>query len=174
MIISCMTSLVSNRARSRTRTILLFLSRHRALNARPLACPVELGLGNIWMHATSLAGVERDSASLVPGDIVNLVDPPLSILPADMFLLSGDAIVNESMLTGESVPVGKIPVKDADLARFKDDKDISAAGRKRLAINDIGSAVVDGSEGLSANGKYWGSSGKDAVRSRYSRSRSCS
>ena len=99
----------------------------------------------------SLAGVERDSASLVPGDIVNLVDPPLSILPADMFLLSGDAIVNESMLTGESVPVGKIPVKDADLARFKDDKDISAESAKSFlyagtrVVRVRGTMAADGS-----------------------------
>jgi len=39
-----------------------------------------------------------------------------------MILLSGDAIVNESMLTGESVPVSKIPAKDDDLAKWRDDK----------------------------------------------------
>jgi cation-transporting ATPase 13A2 len=58
------------------------------------------------------------------GDIVNLTDPPLSVLPADLVLLSGDAIVNESMLTGESVPVSKIPVKDEDLARWRETTEV--------------------------------------------------
>jgi cation-transporting ATPase 13A2 len=55
------------------------------------------------------AGVERESLSLVPGDVVNLTASNLAVVPADMFLLCGDAIVNESMLTGESVPVSKVP-----------------------------------------------------------------
>jgi cation-transporting P-type ATPase 13A2 len=39
-----------------------------------------------------------------------------------MYLLSGDAIVNESMLTGESVPVSKVPLKDEDLVKWQDEK----------------------------------------------------
>jgi cation-transporting ATPase 13A2 len=58
------------------------------------------------------------------GDIINLTEPPLSTFPADLILLSGDAIVNESMLTGESVPVSKIPVKDEDLARWRESSDV--------------------------------------------------
>jgi cation-transporting ATPase 13A3/4/5 len=69
-------------------------------------------------------GLERDSSELVLGDIINLTEPPLSILPADLILLSGDAIVNESMLTGESVPVSKIPVKDEDLARWRETPEV--------------------------------------------------
>ena len=38
--------------------------------------------------------------------------------------MSGDAIVNESMLTGESVPVSKASAKDEDIARWRDMKDI--------------------------------------------------
>jgi cation-transporting ATPase 13A2 len=56
-----------------------------------------------------------DCSDLVPGDIFDASDPDLTIFPCDALLLSGDAIVNESMLTGESVPVSKIPVKDDNL-----------------------------------------------------------
>ena len=59
---------------------------------------------------------------MVPGDIVNLSTSYFSTIPADLFLLSGDAIVNESMLTGESVPVSKVPMKDEDILKWRDDK----------------------------------------------------
>ena len=39
-----------------------------------------------------IAGQQRPSVDLVPGDIVSLLDPPLQIFPADMILLFGDAI----------------------------------------------------------------------------------
>lgn len=57
------------------------------------------------------AGVDLDSSALLPGDIVDLSPTSLTTFPADLILLSGDAIVNESMLTGESVPVSKYPIE---------------------------------------------------------------
>ncbi|GAA5848800.1 hypothetical protein JCM8547_006349 [Rhodosporidiobolus lusitaniae] len=52
-----------------------------------------------------------DSSDLVPGDLIDLSEISLTTFPADLLLLSGDAIVNESMLTGESVPVSKVPIE---------------------------------------------------------------
>lgn len=43
------------------------------------------------------------SSDLVPGDIYEISDPNLSQFPSDSLLLSGDCIVNESMLTGNSL-----------------------------------------------------------------------
>lgn len=40
------------------------------------------------------------SSDLVPGDIYELSDPNLTQFPSDSLLLTGDCIVNESMLTG--------------------------------------------------------------------------
>ncbi|KAE8147364.1 putative P-type ATPase [Aspergillus avenaceus] len=59
-------------------------------------------------------GFWRSVASweLVPGDVFEFSDPSLSQVPCDCILLSGDCIVNESMLTGESVPVSKTPLTD--------------------------------------------------------------
>lgn len=46
------------------------------------------------------------SRDLVPGDVL-LVPPEGFIMPCDAVLIQGKCIVNESMLTGESVPVNK-------------------------------------------------------------------
>lgn len=65
-------------------------------------CTIRVRRNGYWTEVSS-----RD---LVPGDVYEVSDPSLSILPCDSLLLSGDCIVNESMLTGESVPVSKVPV----------------------------------------------------------------
>lgn len=62
----------------------------------------------------------------MPGDVINLSNSQLALVPADLFLLSGDAILNESMLTGESVPVSKIPAKEDDFTRWQEAKDESS------------------------------------------------
>lgn len=55
------------------------------------------------------------SSELVPGDIYEVSDPSITLFPCDSILLSGDCVVNESMLTGESVPVSKLPATDEAL-----------------------------------------------------------
>ncbi|OCT73393.1 hypothetical protein XELAEV_18036370mg [Xenopus laevis] len=56
-----------------------------------------------------------NSPDLVPGDCIIL--PPEGILmPCDAALLSGECMVNESMLTGESVPEMKTPLTDGPQA----------------------------------------------------------
>lgn len=49
--------------------------------------------------------IKIKSNDLVPGDVV--VIPNNCLMPCDFVLLTGSCIVNESMLTGESVPVIK-------------------------------------------------------------------
>lgn len=55
------------------------------------------------------------SDDLVPGDI--FIVPEFTKMPCDAILLSGAVIVNESMLTGESIPVFKtrLPKSDSDI-----------------------------------------------------------
>jgi P-type E1-E2 ATPase len=43
------------------------------------------------------------SSELVPGDVYEVTDPALTQFPCDSILLTGDCIVNESMLTGKSL-----------------------------------------------------------------------
>jgi cation-transporting P-type ATPase 13A2 len=73
-------------------------------------CDVRVLRGGFWRCVSS--------AELVPGDVYEVSDPGLSQFPADSLLLSGDCIVNESMLTGESVPVSKLPATDETLERL--------------------------------------------------------
>ncbi|KAF1813110.1 hypothetical protein P152DRAFT_305734 [Eremomyces bilateralis CBS 781.70] len=70
-------------------------------------CDVRVLRNGFWRY--------EGSRDLVPGDVYEVSDPNLPQLPCDSLLLSGDCIVNESMLTGESVPVTKVPAIDQTL-----------------------------------------------------------
>ncbi|AMD18547.1 HBL355Cp [Eremothecium sinecaudum] len=61
------------------------------------------------------------STDLVPGDIYEISDPSLSVFPCDSVLISGDCLVNESMLNGESVPVPKTPATQETMIHLLDD-----------------------------------------------------
>lgn len=65
------------------------------------------------------------SDSLMPGDIFEIEG---DYLPADAVCLEGDCIINECMLTGESLPVSKTPIPDADLKmlEFEDEEPASS------------------------------------------------
>jgi cation-transporting ATPase 13A2 len=67
-------------------------------------CDVRVLRNGFWRAALS--------GDLVPGDVYEVSDPSLTQLPCDSLLLAGDCIINESMLTGESIPVSKIPITD--------------------------------------------------------------
>ncbi|KAK2742253.1 p-type ATPase [Colletotrichum kahawae] len=67
-------------------------------------CDVRVLRNGFWRYVPS--------SELVPGDVYEVSDPNLTQFPSDGLLLSGDCIVNESMLTGESVPVSKTPATD--------------------------------------------------------------
>eukprot|EP00833_Pecoramyces_ruminatium_P008964 jgi/Orpsp1_1/1182996/evm.model.c7180000083423.1 len=64
-----------------------------------------------------------DSSDLVPGDVMVIAPDELETFPCDAILLKGDCIVNESMLTGESMPINKIPIKDEELKNLDFEKD---------------------------------------------------
>ncbi|PLW29716.1 hypothetical protein PCASD_15579 [Puccinia coronata f. sp. avenae] len=82
------------------------LARMRELSR--FTCEVKLLRG-------AVVGLAAVSTELVPGDVIDVSETSLHTFPADLLLLSGDAIVNESMLTGESVPVSKFALPSSNL-----------------------------------------------------------
>ncbi|KAI5749947.1 hypothetical protein M8J76_011676 [Diaphorina citri] len=68
------------------------------------------------VHSSDVASIIRNgdvssvsTELLVPGDIL-VIPPHGCVMHCDAVLLAGNCIVNESMLTGESVPVTKTPL----------------------------------------------------------------
>lgn len=53
--------------------------------------------------------VQKPSEDLVPGDVILLPQSNFTMI-CDAVLLTGNCVVNESMLTGESTPITKVPV----------------------------------------------------------------
>ena len=84
-------------------------TRRNLLNIRAMAmyeCPVNV-ICPSGHKGESEDGVflQKKSSQLVPGDIIEITNGMK--MPCDCVLLSGSAIVNEAMLTGESIPVLK-------------------------------------------------------------------
>ena len=71
-------------------------------------CSVRVLRNGFWRYL--------ESNELVPGDVYEITDPSLAQFPCDSLLFTGDCIVNESMLTGESVPVSKTSLGEEALA----------------------------------------------------------
>ncbi len=79
-------------------------------------------------------------ARLVPGDIV--IVRSNERLPADGFVIKGSSSINQAPITGESVPVDKIPVDDINQATANPD-DIKSSHRVFAgSINGSGSIEV--------------------------------
>ena len=64
---------------------------------------------NVTVHRGASIYSNTPSSDLYPGDVIEIPRTGLRV-PCDCALISGNAIVNESMLTGESVPVFKTPL----------------------------------------------------------------
>lgn len=64
------------------------------------SCPV-----NVMRSGNENELTPIQSEDLVPGDVIEI--PEMCNMPCDLILLTGSCIVNESMLTGESIPVIK-------------------------------------------------------------------
>jgi cation-transporting ATPase 13A2 len=71
-----------------------------------------------------------ESVDLVPGDVIEI--PENCSIPCDIALLTGSCIVNEAMLTGESIPVIKnsIPFTSDKYDPFEDTKYTLFGGTK--------------------------------------------
>ncbi|RDL35105.1 Cation-transporting ATPase [Venustampulla echinocandica] len=98
-VVSITTTLIETRATMR-----------RLREISRFECDVRVLRNSFWRYIPS--------SELVPGDIYEVTDPALTHAPCDSLLLAGDCIVNESMLTGESVPVSKVPATDQSLRRL--------------------------------------------------------
>uniref|UniRef100_A0AAY4EGN1 P-type ATPase A domain-containing protein n=1 Tax=Denticeps clupeoides TaxID=299321 RepID=A0AAY4EGN1_9TELE len=79
------------------------------------ACIIIISLISIAISLWELRRVKEtvNSVDLVPGDCI-VIPPEGVLLPCDAALLVGECMVNESMLTGESIPVMKTPLPAGD------------------------------------------------------------
>ncbi|XP_076391219.1 polyamine-transporting ATPase 13A3 isoform X1 [Megachile rotundata] len=80
-------------------------TRKNQINLRGTVASTE----TVRVHRSKKISENISSSELVPGDIIELPKHQATVI-CDAVLLTGQCILNESMLTGESVPVTKTPL----------------------------------------------------------------
>lgn len=92
------------------------------------SCPVNILRNGDWVQGMS-------SEALVPGDIFE-IDCDMELLPCDALLISGEVLLNESMLTGESIPVVRksIPAEESLSANLENKASILYAGTRLMRV----------------------------------------
>ena len=91
-----------------------------------------------------------DQSDCVPGDLVKLTEKDVADLvqvPVDMVVIQGKCVMNESILTGESVPVVKSAIEDTATEIYDPYNDSSKkytifAGSKFLQVSHNCQAIV--------------------------------
>lgn len=103
------------------------------------SCPVK-----VMRDANENNLIEVDSTELVPGDVIEI--PEQLSMPCDIALLTGSCIVNESMLTGESIPVIKnaMPFTNDIYDPIADQKYTLYGGTKVIQTRTFGQTKVLG------------------------------
>ena len=86
-------------------------------------CEVRVWRNGFWKQV--------DSNDLVPGDVFE-VDPSMTVVPCDALLTNGECVINESMLTGESVPVSKIAATSETTQLLSEDFTSPLVARSQL------------------------------------------
>ncbi|KAM7404348.1 hypothetical protein PAMP_011704 [Pampus punctatissimus] len=89
--------------------ISLYKIRKQSVTLRNMARLVT----NVTVRRNSGEEERVSSVELVPGDCI-IIPQEGMLLPCDAAVLAGECLVNESMLTGESVPVLKTPLPASD------------------------------------------------------------
>lgn len=87
----------------------LYETRKQSTTLRRMACLIV----NVTVRRDTGEEECVSSEELVPGDCVVIPAEGL-LLPCDAALVAGECMVNESMLTGESIPVMKTPLSNSE------------------------------------------------------------
>jgi cation-transporting ATPase 13A1 len=109
------------------------------------------GMGNEARQVHARRGgkwVQISTEELLPGDIVSIVRAEKAeVVPADVLLLRGTAVVNEATLTGESVPQMKEALSLASEESDEEEVRLNLKGAHKLHIMYSGSTVMQHSKG---------------------------
>lgn len=106
-------------------------------------CPITVNRGG--------KNITIQSNELVPSDLVILDEKMVTDgdmqIPCDMVLINGQCVVNESNLTGESIPVVKAPISNSSNDVYVHQSDAAKkhtlfSGSKLMQVRSGSSAIV--------------------------------